>query len=90
MARSRGESTSFGGVMDDVSDRYILGVIYAGGCLSLPKLFQKVRRAKHVHVDPEVSEGFCQLNYSQLIYNYALTCHAASIPWIWKNRKPDQ
>lgn len=39
VARSRNQSTAFGAVMDDVSDRYILGIIYAGGCLNLAQQY---------------------------------------------------
>jgi len=35
VARTRNQRSTFGAVMDDVSDRWVLGVIYAGGCLNL-------------------------------------------------------
>lgn len=35
VARSRNQRSTFGAVMDDVSDRWVLGIIYAGGCLNL-------------------------------------------------------
>jgi phosphatidylglycerophosphate synthase len=35
VARSRNQRSTFGAVMDDVSDRWVLGVMYAGGCLNL-------------------------------------------------------
>lgn len=35
VARTRNQRSTFGAVMDDVSDRWVLGVIYAGGCLNV-------------------------------------------------------
>ncbi len=35
VARNYGQRSTFGAVMDDVTDRWVLGVMYAGGCLSL-------------------------------------------------------
>jgi CDP-diacylglycerol--glycerol-3-phosphate 3-phosphatidyltransferase len=35
VARSRHQRSTFGAVMDDVTDRWVLGIIYAGGCLNL-------------------------------------------------------
>jgi phosphatidylglycerophosphate synthase len=35
VARTRNQRSTFGAVMDDVSDRWVLGVMYAGGCLNL-------------------------------------------------------
>lgn len=35
VARSRNQRSTFGAVMDDVTDRWVLGIIYAGGCLHL-------------------------------------------------------
>jgi len=35
VARNYGQRTTFGAVMDDVTDRWVLGIIYAGGCLNL-------------------------------------------------------
>jgi len=35
VARNYGQRSTFGAVMDDVTDRWVLGVIYAGGCLNL-------------------------------------------------------
>jgi phosphatidylglycerophosphate synthase len=35
VARARNQRSTFGAVMDDVSDRWVLGVMYAGGCLNL-------------------------------------------------------
>jgi phosphatidylglycerophosphate synthase len=34
-ARNFNQRSTFGAVMDDVSDRWVLGVMYAGGCLNL-------------------------------------------------------
>ncbi|MBT8494075.1 MAG: CDP-alcohol phosphatidyltransferase family protein [Deltaproteobacteria bacterium] len=34
-ARNYGQRSTFGAVMDDVTDRWVLGIIYAGGCLNL-------------------------------------------------------
>ena len=34
-ARNFNQRTTFGAVMDDVSDRWVLGIMYAGGCLNL-------------------------------------------------------
>jgi phosphatidylglycerophosphate synthase len=34
-ARNFNQRSTFGAVMDDVSDRWVLGVMYAGGCLHL-------------------------------------------------------
>jgi phosphatidylglycerophosphate synthase len=35
VARNRNQRSTFGAVMDDVSDRWVLGIMYAGGCLAL-------------------------------------------------------
>ncbi len=35
VARNYNQRSTFGAVMDDVSDRWVLGIIYAGGCLAL-------------------------------------------------------
>ena len=34
-ARNYNQRSTFGAVMDDVTDRWVLGIIYAGGCLNL-------------------------------------------------------
>ena len=34
-ARNFNQRSTFGAVMDDVSDRWVLGIMYAGGCLNL-------------------------------------------------------
>jgi len=34
-ARNFNQRTTFGAVMDDVADRWVLGIMYAGGCLNL-------------------------------------------------------
>ena len=34
-ARNFNQRTTFGAVMDDVADRWVLGIMYAGGCLHL-------------------------------------------------------
>lgn len=35
VARNRDQRSTFGAVMDDVCDRWVLGIMYAGGCLYL-------------------------------------------------------
>ena len=35
VARSRNQRSTFGAVIDDITDRWVLGIIYAGGCLQL-------------------------------------------------------
>ena len=35
VARTRDQRSTFGAVMDDVSDRWVLGIMYAGACLNL-------------------------------------------------------
>jgi len=35
VARTRNQRSTYGAVMDDVSDRWVLGVMYTGGCLNL-------------------------------------------------------
>ena len=35
VARTRNQRSTFGAVLDDVTDRWVLGVIYTGGCLQL-------------------------------------------------------
>jgi phosphatidylglycerophosphate synthase len=35
VARSRNQRSTFGAVMDDITDRWVLGIIYAGACLHL-------------------------------------------------------
>ncbi|MFH0899789.1 MAG: CDP-alcohol phosphatidyltransferase family protein [Pseudomonadota bacterium] len=39
VARSRHQSSIFGAIGDDVSDRWILGLIYGGGCLRLAEAY---------------------------------------------------
>ena len=34
-ARTHNQRTTFGAVMDDTADRWVLGIMYAGGCLNL-------------------------------------------------------
>jgi phosphatidylglycerophosphate synthase len=34
-ARNHNQRSTFGAVMDDTSDRWVLGIMYAGGCLNL-------------------------------------------------------
>jgi archaetidylinositol phosphate synthase len=35
VARNRNQRSTFGAVMDDVCDRWVLGIMYTGGCLNL-------------------------------------------------------
>lgn len=35
VARNHNQRSTFGAVMDDVSDRWVLGIMYAGGCLNM-------------------------------------------------------
>jgi phosphatidylglycerophosphate synthase len=35
VARNNNQRSTFGAVMDDVADRWVLGVMYAGGCLGI-------------------------------------------------------
>lgn len=35
VARSRNQRSTFGAVMDDITDRWVLGIIYGGACLAL-------------------------------------------------------
>jgi len=37
VARNFNQRSTFGAVMDDVSDRWVLGIMYAGGCLNLAR-----------------------------------------------------
>ena len=39
VARSRRQTTIYGAVLDDLSDRWVLGVVYAGGCLRLARIY---------------------------------------------------
>jgi len=39
VARNYDQRSTFGAVMDDVSDRWVLGIMYAGGCLNLSQEF---------------------------------------------------
>ncbi|HRC56755.1 MAG: CDP-alcohol phosphatidyltransferase family protein [Myxococcales bacterium] len=41
-ARNFGQRSTFGAVMDDVADRWVLGVMYAGGCIHLAKDYPHV------------------------------------------------
>lgn len=41
-ARTFHQRTTFGAVMDDVCDRWVLGVMYAGGCLHLATIYPHV------------------------------------------------
>lgn len=34
VARHRNQRSTFGAIMDDVCDRWVLGIVYAGGCLA--------------------------------------------------------
>jgi phosphatidylglycerophosphate synthase len=42
VARNHNQRSTFGAVMDDVTDRWVLGVIYAGGCLALSRDYPHV------------------------------------------------
>lgn len=42
VARNRNQRSTFGAVMDDVSDRWVLGIVYAGGCLALSREYPHV------------------------------------------------
>lgn len=42
VARNRNQRSTFGAVMDDVTDRWVLGIIYAGGCLYLARDYPHV------------------------------------------------
>lgn len=42
VARTRNQRSTFGAVMDDVTDRWVLGIIYAGGCLHLAQDYPHV------------------------------------------------
>lgn len=42
VARTKDQRSTFGAIMDDVADRWALGVIYAGGCLSLTPIYPHV------------------------------------------------
>jgi phosphatidylglycerophosphate synthase len=42
VARNRDQRSTFGAVMDDVTDRWVLGIIYAGGCLNLAQDYPHV------------------------------------------------
>lgn len=39
VARNYNQRSTFGAIADDVSDRWVLGIIYAGGCLSLADVY---------------------------------------------------
>lgn len=41
-ARNFGQRSTYGAVMDDVADRWVLGVMYAGGCLWLAPAYPHV------------------------------------------------
>jgi phosphatidylglycerophosphate synthase len=41
-ARNFNQRTTFGAVMDDVADRWVLGIMYAGGCLNLSEDYPHV------------------------------------------------
>lgn len=41
-ARNFGQRSTFGAVMDDVADRWVLGVMYAGGCIRLAEQYPHV------------------------------------------------
>ena len=41
-ARNFGQRSTFGAVMDDVADRWVLGIMYAGGCLWLAPAYPHV------------------------------------------------
>ncbi len=42
VARTRNQRSTFGAVMDDTTDRWVLGVIYAGGCLNIAQDYPHV------------------------------------------------
>lgn len=42
VARSRNQRSTFGAVMDDITDRWVLGIIYAGACLYLSRDYPHV------------------------------------------------
>lgn len=42
VARNRNQRSTFGAVMDDITDRWVLGIIYGGACLYLSGDYQHV------------------------------------------------
>lgn len=42
VARNRNQRSTFGAVMDDITDRWVLGIIYAGACLYLSRDYPHV------------------------------------------------
>jgi phosphatidylglycerophosphate synthase len=42
VARNRNQRSTFGAVMDDITDRWVLGIIYAGACLYLSQDYPHV------------------------------------------------
>ncbi len=42
VARNSGMRTIFGAIMDDLSDRWVLGVVYTGGCLYLAHTYSHI------------------------------------------------
>ena len=42
VARTRNQRSTFGAVMDDTTDRWVLGVIYTGGCLNIAQDYPHV------------------------------------------------
>jgi phosphatidylglycerophosphate synthase len=42
VARSRNQRSTFGAVMDDITDRWVLGIIYGGACLYLSRDYPHV------------------------------------------------
>src|SRR5215510_2315185 len=49
-ARNFNQRSTFGAVMDDVCDRWVLGIMYAGGCLNLSYDYPHVLKIGRAHV----------------------------------------
>lgn len=64
VARNYGQRSTFGAIMDDVSDRWVLGIIYAGGCLSLANVYPHVL----VLLGVGVTGALCNVIIKQSIY----------------------
>lgn len=62
VARNRGQRSTFGAVMDDVSDRWVLGVVYAGGCLNLAQDYPHVLIVLALGITGSLSNALIKLS----------------------------
>jgi phosphatidylglycerophosphate synthase len=62
VARTRNQRSTFGAVMDDVTDRWVLGIMYAGGCLNLASDYPHVLIVLGLGITGSLSNALIKLS----------------------------